>query len=108
MKVRLLRDMHKGFPKGMIVEHPDVFRLVRMGVAEAMDEECKLKADRTPEHCAAAGKAYEKVSRGIASEDYEAFDRGEMVGYDADGNWIPGPNYEGETESSDIWLPEQL
>jgi hypothetical protein len=47
----------------------------------------------TRQQMTAAQWAQEKVRRGIDPEDYEAFDAGKMIGYDGDGNWIPGPSY---------------
>lgn len=98
MKCRLVPPMESGteagtiLPAGTEIEHTDAWILVRMSVAEPTDEECRLKADMTPEKTEAARRGYERVSRGIAPEDYEAFDRGEMIGYFADGSPIPGPN----------------
>lgn len=115
MKAKLLQDMGKfyrdargkkqmhppGHPEahkaGTVVEGHNVYLLVRHGAAEAADEECAKAAGMTPESSAAAKKAYEKVSKGIHPEDYEAFDAGLMRGYKPDGKegdtWIPGPKH---------------
>ncbi len=50
-----------------------------------------------------AKRAERKLSRdmlaaGIEPEDRERFRNGEIVGYDADGNDIPGPNWKGDVE----------
>jgi len=113
MKAKLLLDMtgppsdrfpdgHK--PNGTLIDHPDAWKLVRMGVAEPVDEECIAKADRTPEQLAAAQAAYPRVAAGIHPDDYDAYNAGLMTGYNPDGSWIPGPN--AEPEESDIWVPE--
>jgi hypothetical protein len=62
-----------------------------MGVAEPVDDECRTRANRTPEQMAAAAHAYERTRLGIHPEDFEKFDAGEIVGYNADGSYIPGP-----------------
>jgi len=90
-------------PKGTVLQSEPtdtlgVWHLVRQGVAEPVDEECRRRANRTPEQIARAAAAYEKVSRGIHPEDYDAFDRGEMTGYDASGEPIPGPAFTGEDD----------
>jgi hypothetical protein len=82
-------------PAGHVIDHVDAWRLVRQGVAVPADDECEKAANMTPAQHAAARRAYERVSRGIAPEDYDAFDRGEMIGYDERGHWIPGPTYNG-------------
>jgi len=111
MKCRLLRAMERGcktaeeerafrtsgqFPvvaAGTVIDDPEAYQLVRMGIAEAADAECEAIHGMTPETAAAARKAYERVERGIHPTDYAAYDAGEMIGYDQEGNPIPGPNY---------------
>lgn len=38
------------------------------------------------------------LARGIDPEDRERFKNGELLGYDAEGNDIPGPNWKGDVE----------
>lgn len=90
-------------PVGTEIEHPDAYMLVRQGVALPADEECEKAADRTAEQLAAAQYAYERLSRGVIPDDFAAYDRGEMVGYNPDGSWRPGPAYRGE---GNIVLPD--
>lgn len=105
MKCRLNRDMKimrpdPAFPdgikpKGTLIEHRQAALLVRMGVAEPADEECRQRVvNMTPERMAAASHSYDRLEKGIAPDDFEAFDEGLMVGYNPDGSWIEGPNYE--------------
>lgn len=75
---------------GDVLEHPQAFWLVRQGVAEPADDECEKAARMTATQKQAAREAYERVSRGIHPEDYEAFELGEIDGY-VDGEPIPGP-----------------
>lgn len=102
MKCRLVRDLEfvtVGWKSsGYVHEHPECWRLVRHGCAEPADDECRERANMTVEEMAVVQHAYGRVSRGIAPEDYAAFDAGEMVGYRADGSMIPGPNYQEELD----------
>lgn len=97
-------------PKGTEINHADAFWLVRMGVAEPADEACHLAHGLTPDELQAAQDAYEKVDRGIHPNDYAAYDRGEMVGYDPNGKPVPGPNavaIDDEDETDDEDEPEE-
>lgn len=86
---------HTGtLPAGTIIDHPHAWKLVKMGVAVPEDDECEKRAGMDPAQLVAAQHAQEKVRLGIAPEDYEAFDQGLMVGYEPDGEWTPGPNFE--------------
>ncbi len=77
---------------GALIDGPKAFRLVQMGVAEPVDEECKKRANMTPQKMAAAIYAYERMNRGVHPDDFKRYDGGEMTGYNADGSDIPGPN----------------
>ena len=105
MKARLLRDseMHVGtdaanlpifrpVPRGTVVDHPDAHLLVKAGAAMPADDECAQRCAMTAEAMAAAERRWERANKGIAAEDYAAFDAGEMVGYNPDGTPIPGPH----------------
>ena len=114
MKAKLIRDMPKlvrvnkdgktvmrriadGIRSGTVIDHPKAYFLVKQGVAEPADAECATAAGMTPETFEAAKKAYDKVSKGIHPEDYEAYEQGLMVGYKPDGqrddSWLPGPKW---------------
>lgn len=101
MKATLIRHMRcipsKEFPSGekpsgTLIDHPEAYRLVQMGVALPADDECEQKAAMTEERLAAARHAYERTSKGIRPEDFAAFDSGQMVGYAPNGEPIPGPH----------------
>ena len=98
MKVRLLVPLkggdHAWQPVGTIIDHPDAYRLVRHGCAEPADEECEWAANMSSEALAKAQAAYPKIAAGIMPEDREAWDLGFMRGYNPDGTWVPGPNYD--------------
>ena len=72
----------------------DCWRAVTCGWADPADDECDAKSGRMGRaRLDAAQQAYTRVAKGIHPDDYEAFDAGEMTGYNADGSWIKGPNY---------------
>jgi hypothetical protein len=97
--------MHRGkllrfWKVGTILDTPDAFRLVRNGDAEAADSECEARVGvRTPEQIARTLHERERLARGVHPEDFKAYDAGLMIGYDGNGNWIPGPNATEETLS---------
>lgn len=97
-------------PIGTTREHPDAWKLVRLGAAVPADEECEKAANMSPEQMSAAQHAQIRATKGIVPEDFAAFDRGEMSGYNPDGSWIPGPNADKfpnqEEEESPLWFPQ--
>lgn len=91
---RVVNDGHK---EGDVIEGHNVYLLVKQGVAEPADEECREAAGMTPERFEAAKENYERTLRGIHPEDFEAYKRGLMTGYKPDGvegnTWIHGPEW---------------
>lgn len=94
---------------GAEVEHPEAYKLVGMGIAVPADEECEKRANMTPAQLAAAQHAAKRVEAGIHPEDYELYDSGQILGYTADGEYIPGPNAQelesGDTTDSGVYIP---
>ncbi len=82
-------------PAGFIDACPESWKLVVHGVAIPEDEECRLKVNMTPEQMAERQRTYNRLAAGIHPDDWEAFDRGEMIGYDEQGHKVPGPNFAG-------------
>ena len=80
--------------RGAIIDHPQAYMLVRQGCAVPADDDCAKRAARSPEQQAAAQYAYERLSRGIHPEDFDRYDAGYIVGYNPDGSYIPGPNWD--------------
>ena len=80
------------YPAGTTIEHLHAFRLVQQGVAIPADEECRLAANRNAKQMEEAQYAYERLSRGIHPDDYDKYDRGEILGVNPDGSYIPGPH----------------
>lgn len=81
------------YPAGTVFDHPRAFRMVQMGTAEPDDEECTLRVCMTKEEMKAAQRQQEMVSKGIHPIDYQRYLDGEILGYDEDGEDIPGPNW---------------
>lgn len=77
----------------VVFDHPTGYRLVQNGDAIPMDEECEAAAGLKPEQLTVVQYNRERLARGIAPEDWDAYDKGYMTGYAPDGSWIPGPNY---------------
>lgn len=86
---------------GSIIDHPDSYILVRQGIAEPADEECRDKAAVSPEQFARAKHAYERQRRGIHPNDFGRYDRGEISRVRPDGSYEPGPNAHLATDDDD-------
>lgn len=86
---------------GTVIDHPRSYMLVRMGCAVPADDECEKAASMTNGQKQQAQHAYKRLERGIAPEDFAAFDSGEMLGYNPDGSWIPGPNFTSTEDDDD-------
>ena len=94
-------------PAGTEISDPECYKLVRMGMAEPSDDECRERCGMTQEQIATAAFAQEKVSKGIHPDDYNAYDRGEMVGYNPDGTFIRGPNWDQYQDDDDLFSEEE-
>jgi hypothetical protein len=79
---------------GAIIDHPQAYMLVRQGCAEPADDDCAKRAARSPKQQAEAQYAYERLAKGIHPEDFERYDAGYIAGYNPDGSYIPGPNWD--------------
>lgn len=88
-------------PAGTLLDHPQAYVLVRMGVAEPADEECERRADRSPAQLAEAAHAAERTAKGIHPDDFAKFDAGEITGYAPNGDYTPGPNFPGKDEEEE-------
>ncbi len=81
------------WPAGTVEEHPKAFWRVRMGDSEPADDECRLAAGMSTSEQKRATKHQGAVQKGIQPEDYQRYFDGEILGYDENGDDIPGPNY---------------
>jgi len=86
-------DGKRYWPVDTIIEGPRAYRLVQMGMAVPADDECTLAACMTTAEMKAAQTKQEMLGKGIAPEDYQRYLDGEILGYYADGDEIPGPNW---------------
>jgi hypothetical protein len=80
--------------RGAILDRPDCFMLVQMGKADAADDECKLAVSMTSAQLAQAQHAARRLAAGIHPEDFGLYDAGIIVGYNGDGTYKPGPNFD--------------
>lgn len=86
---------------GAILERPDSYMLVRMGVAEPADEECRIAASMNASQRAEAQHASRRLAAGIHPDDFGLFDAGIITGYNPDGTYKPGPNYDQLPQDTD-------
>ena len=82
------------FKPGAILDRPDSFMLVRLGIAEPADEQCRLAASMTTAQRQQAQHASKRLAAGIHPEDFGLYDAGVIVGYNPDGTYKPGPNFD--------------
>jgi hypothetical protein len=96
------KRVKEGYPPfyepGHVLDHPQAFRLVQQGVAIPADAECEKRlGEAFMKNLQAILIAGERNERAIASEDFEAYNRGLMIGYKPDGKqgdtWIHGPHW---------------
>lgn len=88
-------------PPGTIIEGPDCWLIVLMGRARPADEECEAKTKRPQEQIDKAEYAAIRLAKGIHPDDFERYDRGELVGYAADGRDIISPQFQTDNEGDD-------
>ena len=79
---------------GAILSRPDSYLLVQMGIAEPADDECRQWAGMTSAQMAQAQHAARRVTAGISPEDFPLYDAGIITGYNPDGSYVPGPNWD--------------
>ena len=89
------------FKLGAILERSDSFMLVRLGIAEPADEECRLAASMTTAQRQQAQHASRRLAAGIHPEDFPLYDAGIIVGYNPDGTYKPGPNFDQLPQDTD-------
>ena len=87
--------------QGAILDRPDSFMLVRMGIAEAVDDECRQRASMSAAEFAKAQHAYARLNAGIHPDDFPLFDAGIILGYLPDGTYKPGPNWDQMPQDGD-------
>ena len=88
------RDGRLYAPAGAICSDPDAYMLVKMGIADAADDDCAARCQQSNEERAATLHAAARLSAGIDPADFELFDKGYIAGYSKDGSYKPGPNFD--------------
>ena len=89
------------FRQGATLDRDDCYKLVRMGIAEPVDEECRQAAAMNGEQLRQAQHAARRLSAGIHPEDFALYDAGIITGYTPDGQYQPGPNWDQMPRDSD-------
>lgn len=97
-------------PFGYVRDAPDAYKLVRAGIAVPADEECRQACRMTQAEIDLAQRNYPAMALGIWPDDREAFFAGKIAGYNADGSYIPGPNWamDEEDEEDDEYAYDDL
>lgn len=64
---------------GMVIDHPDAFRLVQNGVAIPADAECEQRAGNlTAEQLDEKQQAYEETNEGLLGDENDGVDFGKL------------------------------
>ena len=91
--VKRREDGRYVWPAGTVEDHPNAYLRVRMGDSEPADDECRLAAAMSSQEMKTAQRISGAVRAGIEPVDYQRFFDGENLGYDSEGEDVPGPNY---------------
>lgn len=100
MKCKLIRELRCDpsderpdgrLPVGTVISDPLAWVHIRNGNADPADDEAE-SFRQTNEERQRSQHAFDRTSAGIQPEDFAAYDAGEMLGYDSEGEIIPGPN----------------
>jgi hypothetical protein len=83
---------------GAVLEHPQAFWLVKQACAIPADDDCRLRARMTQKKMDAAKSSYDRLMAGVSVEDYDLYDNGIIAGYNPDGSYKPGPNWDKRDE----------
>ncbi len=89
------------FRQGATLSRDDCYKLVKMGIAEPVDEECRQAVAMSGEQLRQAQHAARRLSAGIHPEDFALYDSGIITGYTPDGQYQPGPNWDQMPKDSD-------
>lgn len=72
--------------RGHVIHHWDAHKLVRQGVAVPNDKDCARRVGMSDDALEKVQKSYERAARGIDPDDWGAYERGEMDGYNEHGH----------------------
>lgn len=95
------------FAKGVERETAAAAEHCLNGIAEPADDECAAAVGLTSEQLKVLQVKYERVAAGIHPDDFPLYDAGVIVGYNPDGSYKPGPQWDAyqkaqaEAESDD-------
>lgn len=82
------------FPAGTEYEHPNAAFFCQAGSAAPLDDECREATGLTEEQLEALQRQYKLTAAGILEADVELWDAGVITGYEENGDYIHGPNWD--------------
>jgi hypothetical protein len=83
------------FPKGTVFDGDHAVFLVKTGQATPIDDECRQACGMTTEQLDTAQIGYVMDSLGINDPKHrDMYAGGVILGFDKDGEFIPGPNWD--------------
>lgn len=82
-------------PAGTVYTSDKAWLWVQHGCAVPVDDACEIKADRTPEQMEVAQQHYQRnyIDK-IDPSDFELYEKGIITGYEMDGSYKHGPNWD--------------
>lgn len=86
------------YPAGTVFEH-DVIGFIMRGQASPANDFTAKACGLSPEELQQRQHRYRRQMAGIDPADFELFDAGVIVGYDKEGNYKPGPNWDAYQQS---------
>lgn len=97
-QISYVRDTRKNkdvavFAVGAVIDGPLAVQMVRHGQASPLDDECRNAVNLTHEQLAELQLENEMAEKGIRQEDRELYIKGVIDGYDAEGRYKPGKNW---------------
>lgn len=96
------------FAVGAIIDGPLSVQMCRNGQASPIDDECREAVNLTADQLATLQLENEIAEKGVRQEDRELYIKGVIDGYDAEGNYKPGANWDAyqaamiENEEEDV------
>lgn len=99
------RDGRLYWRVGAEIDHPRAYLLCINGDADPADDECRDRVEAWRQRHGITREmsihARERLAKGIHPDDFDRYDAGEIVGYNDDGSYKPGPNWPGDDEDDE-------
>lgn len=82
------------WPKGCVVEGPVAEHILACGIGLPVDDDSAKEVGMTPDDFARVQVEYDATLAQITPADLNLFRAGAITGYDDNGNYVLGPNWE--------------